>query len=65
MTGLQLFASGKIPATDLSMWLIYFKVCYLNRTWEQYTYQTVIHRLIEKSEWLTDEEKADCLAILK
>jgi hypothetical protein len=32
------------------------KICYLNRTWEQYTYQSVIHKLIEKSRILSKEE---------
>jgi hypothetical protein len=41
------------------------KVCYLNRTWESYAYQSVIHRLIEKSQMLTDDEKAECLTVLK
>ena len=41
------------------------KVCYLNRTWESYQYQTVIHKLIEKSKFLTPEEKTECLTILK
>lgn len=33
------------------------KVCYLNRSWEQYEYQDVVHKLIEGSELLTDGEK--------
>ncbi len=33
------------------------KVCYLNRTWEQYTYQTAIHKLLEKSTALTAQDK--------
>ena len=41
------------------------KVCYLNRTWESYQYQTVIHKLIEKSKFLTQEEKTECLTVLK
>jgi hypothetical protein len=36
------------------------KICYLNRTWERYEYQSVIHRLIEKSKVLSDEEKKIC-----
>ena len=36
------------------------KVCYLNRTWESYEYQTVAKRLVEKSTALTDEEKKIC-----
>lgn len=37
------------------------KVCYLNRTWEAYEYQTVLKQLIEKSKVLTKDEKAECL----
>lgn len=37
------------------------KVCYLNRTWEKYEYQTVLIQLINKSKVLTKEEKAECL----
>ena len=33
------------------------KCNYLNRTWEQYTYQSVIHKLLERSRILTKEEK--------
>jgi hypothetical protein len=40
------------------------KVCYLNRTWESYEYQTVIHQLIDKSKFLTPAEKAECRAEL-
>lgn len=32
------------------------KICYQNRTWEQYTYQSVIHKLLEKSHILTKEQ---------
>lgn len=37
------------------------KVCYLNRTWESYEYQTVLKRIVEKSQVLSEEEKALCL----
>jgi hypothetical protein len=37
------------------------KVCYLNRTWESYEYQTVLKQLIEKSKVLSKDEKAECL----
>lgn len=33
------------------------KCCYLNRTWEKYEYQSVIHKLLEKSKILTSDEK--------
>ncbi len=33
------------------------KACYYNRTWEAFTYQTVIEGLICKSKELTDKEK--------
>jgi len=41
------------------------KVCYLNRTWERFTYETVLRRIIdvyfteekEKNEYLTKIEK--------
>jgi hypothetical protein len=33
------------------------KVCYYNRTWERFEYQTVLRILLEKTEYLTEEEK--------
>ena len=33
------------------------KVCYLNRTWESYEYETVLRKLLEKTTILTAEEK--------
>lgn len=33
------------------------KYCYLNRTWEKYEYQSVIHKLLEKSKLLSKEER--------
>jgi len=36
------------------------KVCYLNRTWERFEFQTVAKRLIEKSKVLSDDEKKMC-----
>ena len=33
------------------------KCCYLNRTWEAYTYQSVLQKLCEKAEWLSDAER--------
>jgi hypothetical protein len=41
------------------------KVCYLNRTWESYRYQTVIHNLIKNSNELTEEEVTECMETLK
>jgi hypothetical protein len=35
------------------------KVCYLNRTWEAWTFQTVILDLINKSKFLTKEQKEE------
>ena len=34
------------------------KCCYQNRTWEAYTFQSVIHSLLDKTTYLTEEEKA-------
>ena len=36
------------------------KVCYLNRTWERFEFQTVAKKLIEKSTSLSDDEKKLC-----
>lgn len=33
------------------------KICYQNRTWEQYEFQSVIHKLLEKTNVITKEEK--------
>ena len=33
------------------------KICYLNRTWEAYTYQSVLLQLLDKTNMLTDKEK--------
>jgi len=33
------------------------KVCYINRTWEKFTFETVIHLLLEKTDALTEEQK--------
>lgn len=33
------------------------KVCYYNRTWEAYEFDTVIKMLLEKTDLLTDAEK--------
>ena len=33
------------------------KVFYINRTWEKFAYETVIHKLLEKTTRFTDAEK--------
>jgi len=33
------------------------KVCYINRTWEKFTFETVIHKLLEQTDALTDVQK--------
>jgi len=33
------------------------KICYLNRTWEAYTYQSVLLQILDKTTMLTDKEK--------
>ncbi len=33
------------------------KVCYLNRTWESFTFETVLEKLAEESNTLSDNEK--------
>ena len=35
------------------------KICYLNRTWERFEYESVLEKLAEKAGMLTKEEKAD------
>jgi hypothetical protein len=41
------------------------KVCYLNRTWERFTFETVIERLIDKTKELTEEEKEIALKFIE
>jgi len=41
------------------------KVCYLNRTWERYEFESVLLKLIEKSKSLTEEDKKICFAFIK
>ena len=41
------------------------KICYLNRTWEAYPFQSVLQKLIGKTTALTDEEKKQCMAWTK
>lgn len=33
------------------------KICYLNRTWEAYEFESVIEKLLEKSGYLPDDQK--------
>lgn len=35
------------------------KCNYLNRTWEAYTYQSVLYKLVEKCQWFDADEKRD------
>ena len=41
------------------------KICYLNRTWESYEFQSVMNRLIERTQELNKEEKEFCNNWLK
>jgi hypothetical protein len=41
------------------------KWCYLNRTWERFTYQSVMLDLVNRSINLTPEEKQECIEVLK
>ena len=36
------------------------KICYLNRTWERYEFESVLLHLFEKTKLLTDDEKILC-----
>jgi hypothetical protein len=33
------------------------KICYVNRTWEKFTFESVLHKAIEATTALTDAEK--------
>lgn len=33
------------------------KCCYYNRTWEKFEFETVIHKLLEETDALTESEK--------
>jgi len=33
------------------------KICYLNRTWESYEFESVIHKLLDKTGYLNEEDK--------
>ncbi|MEI6775164.1 MAG: hypothetical protein WCL18_10780 [bacterium] len=35
------------------------KICYQNRTWESYEYETVLHKLLDKTNCLSKEEKEE------
>jgi len=41
------------------------KICYQNRTWESYEFQSVMQRLIEKTKALTKDEKVLALQFIK
>lgn len=41
------------------------KCHYINRTWERYTYQSVMQKLIDKTSALTPDEKELCLKFLE
>lgn len=38
------------------------KICYLNRTWERFTYQSVLQHLVEKSKRLSKDQKNDLMS---
>jgi hypothetical protein len=40
------------------------KICYYNRTWERYEFESVLSRLIEKTKMLSDDEKKVCNAFI-
>lgn len=37
------------------------KCCYYNRTWESFEFETVVKVLLEKTDYLTPEQKAEFL----
>ena len=37
------------------------KCCYYNRTWESFEFETVVKKLLEKTTYLTPEQKAEFL----
>jgi hypothetical protein len=41
------------------------KCCYLNRTWERYEFQSVLSKLVDKTSYLSDEEKTICKAFIE
>jgi len=36
------------------------KCCYLNRTWEKYEFQSVLHKVVENDKCLSEEERKIC-----
>jgi hypothetical protein len=36
------------------------KICYLNRTWEQYEFESVLRRIVDRTIFLSDEQKKIC-----
>lgn len=36
------------------------KCCYYNRTWERYEFQSVMEKLVDKTQWLNPEQKEFC-----
>ena len=40
------------------------KVCYQNRTWERYEFETVMQKLVNSSKVLSEPEKKVCLAFI-
>lgn len=41
------------------------KICYLNRTWERFEYQSVAQKLVSDSKFLSEEEKKICKDFLE
>jgi len=41
------------------------KICYLNRTWERYEFQSVLSKLIEKTTALSEDEEKLCKAFIE
>ena len=40
------------------------KICYLNRTWEKYEYESVLKKLVDGAGCLSPEQKAACLVYI-
>lgn len=41
------------------------KCNYINRTWEQFTYQSVLNKLVEKTDMLDEKEKKLATKVIK
>jgi hypothetical protein len=41
------------------------KICYQNRTWERYDFESVLYKIVEGSKYLSDEEKAEAIEYIK